>query len=79
MTRANDFEPKPQGSRQYGSYREVDGDTLTAVAVVGPDGNQIGTALFPSFDDLIHEIRQLRLALTMQGVAADLGDFDEDE
>lgn len=75
MAYANEFKPTPLASRQYGSYREVDGETLTAVAVLGPDGEQIGTALFPSFDELIHEIRQLRLALQLQGVAADLGDL----
>jgi hypothetical protein len=67
--------PESAGDRERGKFRESGYPRLTAVAVVGDDGNQIGTALVPSFEELIEEIRKLRLALTLQGTAADLGDL----
>ena len=66
--------PESAGDREKGKFRESTYPRLTAVAVVGDDGEQIGTALMPSFEELLEEIRKLRLALAMTGVAADLGD-----
>ena len=65
------------GDREHGKFRYGPGGMprLTAVAVVGNDGQEIGTALVPYFGDLVYEIRQLRLALTLSEVAQDLGDF----
>ena len=37
------------------------------------NGNSIGTALFPSFQELVDEIRLLRLALELKGVAEKVG------
>ena len=67
--------PAGAGPREAGKFRPTNIPLLTAVAVVNSDGTQIGTALFPSFDELIEEIRLLRQALMLQGTAADLGDL----
>jgi len=68
--------PTSAGGREGGKFRPSATPKLTQVAVTNDDGTQIGWALLPSFDELIEEIRKLRLALTLKGVAEDLGDFD---
>ena len=72
-----DTYPGSSGDRERGKFRHgpTGAPRLTAVAVVGNDGEQLGMALMPSFEELIHEIRQLRLALTLSEVAQDLGDL----
>ena len=67
--------PESAGDREKGKFRESEYPRLTAIAVVDDSGKPIGTAFVPSFDELIEEIRKLRLALQLQGAAADLGDF----
>ena len=67
--------PSSAGDRERGKFRRGPEARLTAVAVVDNDGNEIGSALFPSFDELIEEIRKLRFALMLQGTAADLDDL----
>ena len=68
--------PGSAGDREQGKFRPSATPRLTAVAVVDDAGNPIGTAFIPSFDELIEEIRKLRLALTLSGTAKDLGDFE---
>ena len=71
--------PESAGDREKGKFRPSAYPRLTQVAVVNDDGTQIGTALFPSFDDLKLEIRKLRLALMRTGYAADIdGDTFDD-
>ena len=66
--------PDSAGMRELGKFRESQYARLTAVAVVGDDGEPIGTATTATLDDLIEEIRLLRKALMLQGTAADLDD-----
>ena len=68
--------PESAGDREKGKFRESAYARLTAVAVVDDDGNSIGSALVPNFEDLAMEIRKLRFALTVKGVAEDLGDLN---
>ena len=68
--------PDSAGMRELGKFRESAYARLTAVAVVDDDGNSIGSALVPNFEDLAMEIRKLRFALTVKGVAEDLGDLN---
>ena len=75
---APDF-PESAGDREKGKFRPSRTPKLTQVAVVDDDGEPIGTALFPSFEQLILEIRKLRLALMRTGYAADIdGDTFDD-
>ena len=69
--------PWTQAERERGAIRKVPGGQSyeTAWAIVGPDGEEIGSVLVPAFDVLIEEIRKLRFALTVKGVAEDLGDL----
>ena len=67
--------PSSAGDRERGKFRPGRIPLTTTLAVVDDDGKRVGTALIPSFDELIYEIRQLRLALTLAGTAADMGDL----
>lgn len=68
--------PESGGDREHGKFRPSATPRLTTVAVVGDDGQPIGTALVPNFADLIEELRKLRFALMLNGQAADLGDLE---
>ena len=68
--------PESAGDREKGKFRPSQYPRLTQVAVVDDDGNPVGTAQIPAFDELIDEIRRLRFALQLQGTAADLGDLE---
>lgn len=74
----SDF-PSSGGEREHGKFRPSATPRLTTIAVVDDDGNRIGQAQIPLLDELILELRKLRLALMMTGFAADVdGDnFDD--
>lgn len=74
-TGSPDF-PDSAGDRERGKFRPSEYPRLDTVAVVDDDGTRIGTALMPSLDTLTEEVRKLRLALTLNEVATDLGDLD---
>lgn len=72
----SDF-PESAGERERGKFRPSEYPRLTTVAVSNDDGTPIGVpSLQTALEANTHELRQLRLALTMSGVAADLGDLD---
>ena len=62
--------PGDAGDREKGKFRPSRTPRLTQLAVVDDDGNPIGSVLIPSFEELLDEIRLLRLALELQGTAA---------
>ena len=70
--------PGDAGDRERGKFRPSGTPRLTQIAVTNDDGTQIGSALFPSFEELLDEIRLLRLALELQGVAAKVSIEDLD-
>jgi hypothetical protein len=67
--------PSAAGDRERGKFRESSTPRLTVVAVSNDDGTPIITDAFVGvMTDLLDEVRKLRLALQMQGVAAELDD-----
>ena len=56
--------------REYGKFRESKRHTRdSTVAVVGDDGDPVGSILIDKLDELINEIRLLRFELELNGVA----------
>lgn len=45
-----------------------------AIAVVGGDGAELGAGMESVLEELLYEIRALRVAMVMVGAAGDLGD-----
>ena len=68
--------PSHGSDRERLKFRHGGDPRLVAVAVVDKDGESIGTAFIPSFDEFTHELRLLRSALVAKGTAADLGDLE---
>ena len=68
--------PESAGDREKAKFRPSEFPRLVTVAVVNDDGTPVGTALVPDFSELADEIRRLRYALQLNGLAADLGDLD---
>ena len=71
--------PSSAGDRERRKFRRSETPGLVTVAVVDDNGKPIGTALVPDLNAVIKAIDNLRLALTMQGAAADLSDSDLEE
>ena len=64
--------PETAGDRERGKFRPSNYPRLVQLAVCNDDQSKVTGALEDKLDELIREIRLLRLALTMQGVAADI-------
>lgn len=73
--RSGDF-PQSSGDRERGKFRPSEYPRSTVVAVAGDDGAPVGSVLRDDLTQLTEEVRKLRLALTLRGVAEDLGDLD---
>lgn len=71
--------PSSAGDRERGKFRPGRIPLTTTVAVSDDDGNPAGTASMAVFEQLVLEIRKLRLALMRTGYAADIdGDTFDD-
>lgn len=68
--------PDSAGDRERGRHRPSEYPRMTQVAVCEDDGNRVGTVLIPHLAALTEEVRKLRLALTVKGIAEDLGDLE---
>ena len=67
--------PGSLGERQARSYRRDDSyHRGTAVAVVGGDGASLSAGTNALLEELLYEVRALRVAMVAQGTAADLRD-----
>lgn len=72
---AYDEFPGSLGERQYRSYRPAPSRHRgAALAVVGEDGQSLTAAAEATLEDLIYELRALRVAMMFAGTAADIGD-----
>ena len=70
-----DVFPGSLGERQYRSYRyDPTRHRGVALAVVGSDGASISGGMEARIDDLLYELRALRVAMMWAGTAADLHD-----
>lgn len=67
--------PGSLGERQARSYRPDESQHRgTLLAVGNGDGSAVGASLETIMADVLAELRALRLAMVLQGTAADLGD-----
>ena len=67
--------PSSLGERQARSYRYDSAyHRGTAIAVVGSDGAALGSGAEVILEDVLYELRALRVAMMIQGTAADLHD-----
>ena len=64
--------PGHAGDREKGRFREGPQPRLTAVAVVDNEGQAVGFGVEQKLDVLIEEIRLLRHALVLTGLAAEI-------
>lgn len=74
-TSDSDVLPGGLGERQARSYRRArQYHRGTAVAVVGSDGETLGSDQEDLLAAILYELRALRLGLTASGISADIGD-----
>ena len=71
--------PENAGDRERGKFRPSGYPRLVQVAVVDDDGNPIGTALVPEFDEIVRQIKLLRFAMQLMGTAEVLGDLNPED
>lgn len=64
--------PTSAGDREKGKFRESAYPRLTQVAVSGDDGEAITVGTNDLLLELINEVKLLRHALVMEGLAADI-------
>jgi len=64
--------PGSAGDRERGKFRPSDWPRLTTVAVSDDGGQPVGTGSDRLLEELIREVRLLRHALVLQGLAADM-------
>lgn len=73
-----DVLPGGLGERQARSYRPARAfHRGTAVAVVGSDGSAVGATLESLMEEVLYELRALRLGMTLAGTAEQV-DIDEE-
>lgn len=66
--------PGSAGDRERGKFRPSAYPRLTQVAVASDDGQPIGASSDQLLQELLYEVRLLRHALVLQGLAADIGE-----
>jgi len=64
--------PGSAGDRERGKFRPSTHPRLTTVAVATDEGEPIGRGTDQLLEELLLEVRLLRYALVMQGIAADV-------
>lgn len=64
--------PSSAGDRERGKFRPSATARLTQVAVTTDDGEPIGRGTDQILEELVYEVRLLRHALVLQGLAADI-------
>lgn len=64
--------PGSAGDRERGKFRPSSHPRLTQIAVTTDDGQPIATGTDEILRELVYEVRLLRHALVLQGLAADM-------
>ena len=64
--------PGSAGDRERGKFRESAYPRLTTVAVVGDDGQPVGKTQHQLLEELLYEMRLIRLGLVVSGLATDM-------
>jgi len=73
MGKIPDF-PSSAGDRERGKFRPSATPRQTLVAVSDDEGQPIGRSTEQILEELVYEVRLLRHALVLQGLAADIDD-----
>ncbi len=64
--------PDSLRDRDYSSYRQAEFERDSLLAVTGDDGKPVGSVLIAAIENMANEVRLLRLALAMRGMAEDI-------
>lgn len=64
--------PGSSGDRERGKFRPSAYERLTTIAVVDDDGNPLEIGIAESLQEVVYELRLLRHALVLGGLAADI-------
>ena len=64
--------PSSAGDRERGKFRASATSRLTQVAVTDDSGEPLGKSTDQILEELVYEVRLLRHALVLQGLAADI-------